>query len=578
MSSTKLSPEERRSRFELRTLLETSRLLIESQDPDFVLNNLLLITMGKLLVPKGMILIHKPGDEAYLVSKSKGRNWHNEGDDISADFGPEVLESSVIRGEKFRQVFEAIGIEPDCTLFNLKTSNHHLGFLCLGAKGNKAPLTDHEIEFIESLGIISSVAIANSKMFQELRHINRRLDRKVHDLNTLLELSKDFNLMVDREEIARVFKFAMLGQMLIRTFFFALETDGQRHMVSISGIKEEPNEKDLKNLFSLEDVTFTQEHECCDFIRDNNIELVIGLRFQNEKIGVVGVGPRATKEGYGPEEVNFLQSLGNLALLTIQKTLLLEEQLDKKRMEEELNLAKDIQAGLLPTPIPQIPGFDVAATNISSRQVGGDYFDIMELKDHGHLLAIADVTGKGVPASLLMANLQSMLHALAPLDVTIEDATGRINDIIHVNTPPDKFITFFWGKIDAQGYTFKYVNAGHNPPMVFHEGKEQPTLLEDGGVILGAMPTLMPYNGNDYQFQPGDILVFFTDGVTEAMNPEQTEEYEEHRLIECVNRNRDKSSQEIMGAVIEDINTFSHHIQYDDITMIVLKVKPSGEA
>ncbi|MGB0346955.1 MAG: GAF domain-containing SpoIIE family protein phosphatase, partial [Balneolaceae bacterium] len=498
MDTSAITTDERRSRFELRTLLETSRLLIESQDPDFVLNNLLLITMGKLLVPKGMILIHKPGDESYLVSKSKGRNWLEEGIDVKADFENAILEKSVIYGEEYAEVFETIGIEKESTLFNLKTSNHHLGFLCLGPKGNKAALTEHEIEFIESLSIISSVAIANSRMFKELRHINRRLDRKVHDLNTLLELSKDFNMMVDREEIARVFKFAMLGQMLIRTFFFALDIDGKREMISISGIKDLPSEDDLNQLFGMEDITQTKDNDCCDFVKDNNIELVIGLRFQNEKIGVVGVGPRATREGYGDAEINFLQSLGNLALLTIQKTLLLEEQIVKKRLEEELNLAKTIQEGLLPNPVPKIPGFDLAAVNVSSRQVGGDYFDVLKLSDEGHLLAIADVTGKGIPASLLMANLQSMLHALAPLSVSLEEATGRINDIIHENTPSDKFITFFWGKISNDGKTFKFTNAGHNPPMVFKEGFDEPHLLEDGGVILGAMPTLMPYSSAEY--------------------------------------------------------------------------------
>lgn len=564
--------DERRSRFELRTLLETSRLLIESQDPDFVLNNLLLITMGKLLVPKGMILIHKPGDASYLVSKSKGRGWYSEDDEIRVEFEDAILEESILQGRKFAPVFEALGIEAGSILFNLKTSNHHLGFLCLGPKGNKQPLSQHEVEFIESLSIISSVAIANSRMFQELRYINRRLDRKVHDLNTLLELSKDFNMMVDRDEIARVFKFAMLGQMLIRRFFFALDVNGEKTIVSISGIKEQPDAEQLQKLFELEDVTHVDGSEDCYFLDDNDIQLVIGLRFQNEKIGLVGVGPRANKEGYGDSEVNFLQSLGNLALLTIQKTLLLEERIEKNRMEEELNLAKAIQIGLLPTPIPEINGFDVAAINVSSRQVGGDYFDVLELPDGGHLLAIADVTGKGVPASLLMANLQSMLHALAPLDVTLEEATGRINDIIHENTPPDKFITFFWGKIDPHGYTFKYVNAGHNPPMLFREGEKEPELLEDGGVILGAMATLMPYDSNTVEFNSGDLLVFFTDGVTEAMNPEQTEEYEEPRLIDCINRHRGKGSEEIMNEVTKDINEFSDNIQYDDITLIVLKV------
>jgi sigma-B regulation protein RsbU (phosphoserine phosphatase) len=570
--SSSANLDERHSRFELRTLLETSRLLIESQDPDFVLNNLLLITMGKLLVTKGMILIFKPGENVYYASRAKGRGWLKENDEVSVDFSLEDLDTSVLHGEKYASIFEQIGIEKESILFNLKTTNHHIGFLCLGPKGTKQELTEREIEFIESLTIISSVAIANSRMFKEMRHINRRLDRKVHDLNTLLELSKDFNLMVDREEIARVFKFAMLGQMLIRTFFFALEVDDEKSIVSISGIKEEPTKEDLDALFDLEDVTHISEDSDCEFLNENNIRLVIGLKFQNEKIGVVGVGLRGNKQEYGPEEVNFLQSLGNLALLTIQKSLLLDERLQKQRMEEELNLAKNIQIGLLPDPLPEIDRFDLAAINISSRQVGGDYFDFIETPEKNHLLAIADVTGKGVPASLLMANLQSMLHALAPIDVTMSEATGSINDIIYNNTPSDKFITFFWGIISDNGTKFKYVNAGHDPPILFRKGSDEPLLLEAGGVILGAMPTMLPYESAEIDLKPGDLIVFFTDGVTEAMSPDQTEEYETERLKDCIRKNRDKPSQEIQDAIIADINAFSNNIQYDDITIIVLKV------
>ncbi|MEP0553938.1 MAG: SpoIIE family protein phosphatase [Balneola sp.] len=528
--------------------------------------------MGKLLVTKGMILILKPGENVYYASRAKGRGWLKEDDEIPIDFTDEDLETSVLHGEKYASVFEQIGIEKESILFNLKTTNHHIGFLCLGPKGNKQELTEREIEFIESLTIISSVAIANSRMFKEMRHINRRLDRKVHDLNTLLELSKDFNLMVDRDEIARVFKFAMLGQMLIRTFFFALDVDDEKSIVSISGIKEEPSKEDLDELFELDDVTHISENSDCEFLNENNIRLVIGLKFQNEKIGVVGVGLRGNKQEYGPEEVNFLQSLGNLALLTIQKSLLLDERLQKQRMEEELNLAKNIQIGLLPDPLPEIDRFDLAAINISSRQVGGDYFDFIETPEKNHLVAIADVTGKGVPASLLMANLQSMLHALAPIDVTMSEATGSINDIIYNNTPADKFITFFWGIISDNGTKFKYVNAGHDPPILFRQGSDEPVLLEEGGVILGAMPTMMPYESAEIDLKPGDLIVFFTDGVTEAMSPDQTEEYETDRLKECIRKNRDKTAQEIQDAIITDINAFSNNIQYDDITTIVLKV------
>lgn len=564
--------DDRQSRFELRTLLETSRMLIESQEPDFVLNNLLLITMGKLMVPKGMILINQGKEHKYLVSKIKGRNSLSEDDVITLALPEEALENPVIDGNDYPRVTEKMGLSEGSIFFNLRTTNHHLGFLCLGPKGNKQPLSDSESEFIESLCIISSVAIANSRMFQELRLINRRLDRKVHDLNTLLELSKDFNMMVDRDEIARTFKFAMLGQMLIRTFFFALDEDGEKSVVASSGLKEKPSEEELNTLFELEDVFYCDEDHDCPFLDNNKIKLVIALRFQNEKIGIVGVGAPANNESYGDEQVNFLQSLGNLALLTIQKTYLLEERIEKKQMEEELNLAKSIQEGLLPSPIPTIEGFDLEATNISSRQVGGDYFDIVETPDGGHILAIADVTGKGVPASLLMANLQSMLHALAPIDISLSEATGSINNIIHYNTPPDKFITFFWGKLSNDKTHFEYVNAGHNPPLLFREGQEEPQKLSAGGVILGAMESLMPYEASSVQLQKGDTLVCYTDGVTEAMNPEQTEEYEEERLIACLKKNLSKSSKEIMDSIIEDITDFSDGVQYDDITILVLKV------
>ncbi len=570
--ATLSNSDERQSRFELRTLLETSRMLIESQEPDFVLNNLLLITMGKLLVPKGMILINKGSGQFYQVSKIKGRNPLSEEDSIQLPFPEETLEHAVLKGEDHPEIAKKLGLGEDCIFFNLRTTNHHLGFLCLGAKGTKKPLTNGELEFIESLTIISSVAIANSRMFQELRLINRKLDRKVHDLNTLLELSKDFNIMVDRDEIARTFKFAMLGQMLIRTFFFVLDIEDEKSIVASSGLKEKPTKKELQTLFELEDVFYCNEEHDCPFLEKNDIRLVIALRFQNEKIGVVGVGAPANNEPYGKEQVNFLQSLGNLALLTIQKTLLLEERIEKRRMEEELNLAKTIQEGLLPSPIPEISGFDMEATNISSRQVGGDYFDVVDTPDGGHILAIADVTGKGVPASLLMANLQSMLHALAPIDISLSQATGSINNIIHKNTPADKFITFFWGKISANGSRFDYVNAGHNNPLLFKKGEQKPHELEAGGVILGALPTLTPYESSSVELESGDVLVLYTDGVTEAMNPKQTEEYEEERLIECLQDHLGGTAKEIMDAVIDDIMSFSDGVQYDDITMLVLKV------
>ncbi|HEX6982341.1 MAG TPA: GAF domain-containing SpoIIE family protein phosphatase [Balneolaceae bacterium] len=565
----------RHSRFELKTLLETSRLLVESHDMDFVLNNLLLITMGKLMVTRGMVLIYQPASDKYIVSKSKGRNCIPEGEIISFD-NPDVKKKPVIQcGIDDVEMPEVIKGDKECTFFNLQTSNNHIGFLCLGSKGNKEALSRREIEFVESLSIISSVAIANSRMFTELRRINRMLDKKVYELNTLFDLSKDFNIMVDRDEIIRIFKFAMLGQMLIRKFFFVLKSEGQTEVVATSGIQGKISSQSINKLFELDQDLIEVNDELngeVPFLKKNDIKAVIGLHFQSEKIALVGFGARANKEEYTTSDYHFLRSLGNLAVLSIQKTYLLEARIEKERIEEELAIAKSIQQGLLPDPIPEFGKLDISAKNISSYQVGGDYFDILKTPGNQLLFAIGDVTGKGIPASLLMANLQAMLHVLLPIDITLSEASGQINDIIYQNTPADKFITFFWGIFDDLKSEFRFVNAGHNPPVWFKAGSDHPEELTEGGLILGAMPTMTPYKEQRINLESDDLLVFYTDGVTEAMNKEQTEEFGELRLIECIKKNRGKSAQEIQQAIIDDVQWFSRGIQYDDITLIVVKV------
>ncbi|MDZ7658759.1 SpoIIE family protein phosphatase [Fodinibius sp.] len=575
MSSSSNKHDAGHSRFELKTLLETSRMLIESQDMDFVLNNLLLITMGKLMVSKGMILLYQPGSDNYIISKSKGRNCPKEGQTISFDWDKDIEEQSVIQcGVDDFEMPDLIEGDQHCTFFNLQTSNDHIGFLCLGSKGNKQPLSQHEVEFVESLSIISSVAIANSRMFTELRRINRMLDRKVYELNTLFDLSKDFNILVDRDEIIRIFKFAMLGQMLIRKFFFVLEHEDERKVMATSGINGELSDDETDKLFSLDDdlieVDETLEKEI-PFLAENEIKALIGLQFQSERVALVGVGARANEEEYSSSDYNFLQSLGNLAVLSIQKTYLLEERIEKERMEEELNIAKGIQKGLLPDPIPQSDELDIAASNISSYQVGGDYFDILEAPENRLLFAIGDVTGKGMPAALLMANLQAMLHVLLPVDISLAEATGQINEIIYQNTPSDKFITFFWGIFNPKNYQFQYVNAGHNPPALLRSEKNEFEELSEGGLILGAMSTMTPYDQQTITLSKDDLLVFYTDGVTEAKNKSETEEYGEERLFECIKQNRDLSASKIQNAIIEDVKSYSKDIQYDDVTIIVIK-------
>jgi phosphoserine phosphatase RsbU/P len=565
---------EKNSRFELKTLLETSRLLIESRETDFVLNNLLLITMGKMLVPRGAILIQVPGKSEYIISKIKGKSELDEGETIEIPWGANDFDGIAIDPVKLNltppQLFAG---QNRGLFFNLKTSNHHLGYLYLSRKGNNQVLSDHEIEFVESLSIISSVAIANSRMFSEMRAINRKLDRKVYELNTLFDLSKDFSLMVDREKIASTFKFALLGQLLIRKFFLLFNFDDNLELMASSGLLRNPNKSERSSIFDLPDDILELQNEHFNqipFLRDNEIAALAALQMQGEKIAVVGVSRKANKEELTQPDFNFLQSLGNLAILSIQKTQLLEERIEKERLEEEINIAKKIQKGLFPDTIPDIPSLDLAAKNIPSQQVGGDYYDIVQTPDHNHIIAIGDVTGKGIPAALLMANLQSMLHVLLPVDITLGEATDRINNLIYENTPSDKFITFFWGKFFHSESKLKYINAGHNPPLLLRKKKDDFEELSEGGLILGAMPTMTPYKETDIHLDQDDLLVLFTDGITETFNS-SGDEYNETRLKKVIAENRDLAAENLLEAIVRDVKEFSDNQLSDDLTLIVIK-------
>jgi sigma-B regulation protein RsbU (phosphoserine phosphatase) len=168
-----------------------------------------------------------------------------------------------------------------------------------------------------------------------------------------------------------------------------------------------------------------------------------------------------------------------------------------------------------------------------------------------------------------MANIQAMVHMLAPLDMPLEEKTSRINEVIYQNTPSDTFVTFFWGVIDCATLDLEYVNAGHNPPLLFSNINDQLVELNKGGLILGALPTMVPYVSDRVQLSFGDQLILFTDGITEAMNASE-EEFGEDRLISIVRNHRPSTAEEISDAIIEAIDTHCKGAYSDDVTLVTM--------
>jgi sigma-B regulation protein RsbU (phosphoserine phosphatase) len=251
-----------------------------------------------------------------------------------------------------------------------------------------------------------------------------------------------------------------------------------------------------------------------------------------------------------------------------------EEAIERERLERELATAREIQEKLLPHEMPDVPGFEITGTSLPSQQVGGDYFDFLDI-DGGQLgIAIADVSGKGIPAALLMANLQASLHAQVYQSGEVAEVAHRINNLLYKSTDAHMFVTFFYGILDRQKSVFTTTNAGHNPPLLFKsDGRIE--RLSEGGLILGFQPDI-EYSQQTVVIEPGEVIVLYTDGITEAADPSSEmvsdDLFGTERLLDVVRENSSKSAREIQAAILDAIaNHTKNAPQFDDITLVVIK-------
>ena len=300
-----------------------------------------------------------------------------------------------------------------------------------------------------------------------------------------------------------------------------------------------------------------------------DVEVLVPLHLQGGVAGLLALGERASHAGYSDSEINFLSSLCNLAGMAINNARLFQESLAKQRLEEELNLAHAIQEKLLPREMPEVSGCTVSAFHTPSKQVGGDYFDVIKINDTTICAAIADVSGKGFPAALLMANLQSAFRALIGTGMALDEIMEQLNDIVYENTDFDRFITMFAMAYNHMTRTIIYVNAGHNYPFLFKkEGGVQ--RLDCGGILLGVMPNTKYEMGHE-QVSGGEMLYMFTDGVNEALNSEGSQ-FSDERLGEVLAQNSNRRADEVLEVVRQDIASFVKDApQSDDITQLCLK-------
>lgn len=297
--------------------------------------------------------------------------------------------------------------------------------------------------------------------------------------------------------------------------------------------------------------------------------MCVPLMTNDKIIGTAQVLNRRDGGTFTKDELHIMEGFARQATIAIENARLHEEELEKKRMEEELELAHKIQLDLLPPGPPKIDGYDISGVSFPSRWVGGDYYDFVPFGENELNLIIADVCGKGIPAALMMSSIQAVLHALAGQKLPLNDVVRNLNLYLCRNSPQDKFATCFTGVLNSENHRFSYINCGHNHPFLFRKGgRIEP--LREGGLILGVIEET-DFSAGSVQIEPGDLLILYTDGVTEVHNPKR-EMYGEHRLVRAINEARSMNTEDIIKKIYDEINEFAYKgIMEDDVTMVCLK-------
>ncbi len=304
-----------------------------------------------------------------------------------------------------------------------------------------------------------------------------------------------------------------------------------------------------------------------EHLRETGLEILVPAFAGERLVGGLALGPKRSEVAYDGAELEVLQIVAGQMGVQVENTRLYREAIERQRLEEELEVARSIQQRLLPATVPELTGFDLSALNHASAQVSGDYFDFLTAGDQCGLV-IADVSGKGLPASLLASNLQASIRALVRHASGPGSIFGAVNTSLYESTDPERFATAFMATLDPEGGRLTYSNAGHNPPLL-RRADGRIHWLDVGATPLGAFPDMV-YDEATVDLEPGDTLVLFTDGITEAADA-TGEFFGEEGLQRVVEQCHGQDSGTIVDCIRSAVDDYADGAAADDMTLIVVR-------
>jgi sigma-B regulation protein RsbU (phosphoserine phosphatase) len=443
-------------------------------------------------------------------------------------------------------------------------------------KSNDKTFDQHDLDVLSSLADQIAVALDNSQLFSKLR-------RKTLEAETLLEVEKSLSLTLNLNELLELILDSLSKVVRYDAAVIFLIDKEKQEIEHIKARGFDPAlEPDLqlkigeglagwaaKTQSSLIVPNVVEDPRYVEARVETRSGMVVPILSQNRIIGVFSL-ENDELDAYHQQDLELLEAFASLAAVSLERARQHEEILEKRKLEEELSIARRIQQSFLPRRKPELAGFDISGINVPSEQVGGDYYDFIPIIENQMGIAIADVSGKGIPAALIMASFRASLIAEIRNNYAIRSIMFKVNNLLFESTAWENYVTAVYGVLDMKNHIFTFSNGGHNAPILRHaDGKME--YLTEGGVALGMFENSR-YEERPVGLTPGEITVFYTDGVTEAKNRSE-EEFGTRRLKQVIDDSHQLSARRIRENIYDAVRRFTGDVpQADDITLMVIKV------
>lgn len=545
----------------LESLLESAQLLNSSLDLDSLLKHLLRTVMGRTLVGRGLIAVSSDGK--MQIAQLRGLKNFKAGDDFDEKL---LRENGII------------------SIYPIGDAENPIGFLGLG-KPPVGEISSEETESLKALLGLAASSIANAQAHERTEKFNFRLNEKVQELRALLDLVRGLTSTLDAAEVAQLLILTLTGRWAVGKYALFVQKENHQPVVRQKGIQLPPIDEFAEQIAGLPEAVRVSElpdGKFKNFLESQKAEIVFPLNSSSSTKGILALGSRLGKKPYTKGDLEFGAGLVAQAGVAFENSWYVLETIERKKIEQELELAVKIQEGLFPEFLPNIEDYDIAAKNRPARWCGGDYYDVLPIErinsasEKSYLFCVADVSGKGMPASLLMSNVQATMRALLGRVPTLAELAARTNELLHATTPSNKFVTAILIELEPKSGAVKYVSAGHGDCLLLRsDGTVEK--FDATGLPLGMMPPEMlgmlekDYEEKTFRLDSGDLLALYSDGVTEAYDAAENE-FGDERLLKCLRPIAETSPDNIVGEVFNAIDAFAGIApQHDDITLMIIK-------